>query len=123
MFQYPDQRKSALTCCKTPRLDIAQNTLQQCWWSECHAPSACNMYTTRKYDRRCFFSQEVRVAHHSAVVFVSSLYATVAPKKIKEVMTRKTGEESRANIDTFFMLKKCANTHPTEDFWWCCDFF
>ena len=30
--------------------------------------------------------QEVRVAHHSAVVFVSSLNATVAPKKIKEVI-------------------------------------
>ena len=40
--------------------------------------------------------QEVRVAHNSAVVFVSSLYATVAPKKIKEVsMTHKTGKKGR----------------------------
>ena len=68
--------------------------------------------------------QEVRVAHHSAVVFVSSLNATVAPKKIKEVIvTHKAGKERRANIDTFLILKKCANTHPIEDFWWCCDFF
>ena len=99
MSQYPDRRESALTCCKTLRLDIARNTLQQCWWSECHAPSACNVNTTRKYDNRCF-------AHHSAVVFVSSLNATVAPKKIKEVIvTHKAGKERRANIDTFLILK------------------
>ena len=68
--------------------------------------------------------QEVRVAHHSAVVFVSSLYAAVAPKQIKEVIvTHKTRKERKANIDTFLILKKCANTHPSEDFWWCCDFF
>ena len=68
--------------------------------------------------------QEVRVAHHSAVVFVSSLNATVAPKKIKEVIvTHKTGKERKSNIDTFLISKKCANTHPSEDFWWCCDFF
>ena len=61
--------------------------------------------------------QEVRVAHHSAVVFVPSLNATVAPKKIKEVIvTHKTGKERRANIDTFLISKKCANTHPSEDF-------
>ena len=48
--------------------------------------------------------QEVRVAHHSAVVFVSSLNATVAPKKIKEVIvTHKTGKERKANIDTFLI--------------------
>ena len=68
--------------------------------------------------------QEVRVAHNSAVVFVSSLNATVAPKKIKEVIvTHKTGKERRAHMETFFILKKCAFTHPSEDFWWCCDFF
>ena len=51
--------------------------------------------------------QEVRVAHHSAVVFVSSLNATVAPKKIKEVIvTHKAGKERRANIDTFLILKR-----------------
>ena len=48
--------------------------------------------------------QEVRVAHNSAVVFVSSLNATVAPKKIKEVIvTHKTGKERKANIDTFLI--------------------
>ena len=57
--QYPDQTKSALTCYKTPRLDIARNTLQRCWWSECHAPSGCNMNTSRKYDHRCFSRSKV----------------------------------------------------------------
>ena len=100
MSQYPDQRKQLLPVAKLLVL-TSLRTL-------CNSAGGQNVthlvHVTRSQQENMIIDvfQEVSVAHHSAVIFVSSLNATVAPKKIKEVsMTYKTGNKGGQTYTLF----------------------